>query len=163
MIKTPFCKRPSTLMAIAILALSGAALANPVILPDPVPPSSFSKTSTWKIGEDRAQAASGLRVVAPPSAAEAAAGAQNESQSMVWRLRAGQPIHTQIQEWAQLAGWEVKWAKDKSWVAPADAEFSGDFLEALSALVSGLYSEGKSVRMRAWKGNRYAEIINVSN
>lgn len=136
------------------VALPGVAFANPVVLPDPVPHAAPA-------------ASQAVRVVAPPKLSQEAPAPAVQTvvagQPQAWLIRAGQPIHTQIKEWAMLAGWDVQWKLEKSWVAPANIEFKGDFLEALSSLISGLYKEGRPVQMTAWKGNRYAEIVDSQN
>lgn len=146
--------------ACAAMFWTAAVSANPVVLPDPV-------ASTGPATATAIASQSGIRVVAPPAATqgqsvvkEVQTNKSTESAiKRTWAIRAGQPIHTQIREWATLADWDVRWSLNKSWVAPADVEFSGEFIEALSALVNGLYEEGRPVKLLAWTGNRYAEIV----
>lgn len=78
-----------------------------------------------------------------------------------WLLKAGQPIHAQLQAWALDAGWKLNWKMASSWIVPADVSFEGKFDEALERVVTALYGEGHAVRLMLWEGNKYAEVLNV--
>lgn len=77
----------------------------------------------------------------------------------VWRLKAGHPIHEQIIRWAAQEGWTLQWQPKVSWLAVADTEFEGECMEAVQAVVDGLFFEGKPVRLVLWEGNRVAEVV----
>lgn len=75
-----------------------------------------------------------------------------------WTLRAGQPIHSQLQNWAAQAGWAFTWNMERSWIIPAEASFDGSFDEALEQVIVSLYMEGHPIRLAIWEGNRLAEV-----
>lgn len=77
----------------------------------------------------------------------------------VWRLKAGRPIHEQIIGWAAQEGWTLQWQPKVSWLAVADTEFEGECMEAVQAVVDGLFFEGKPIRLILWEGNRVAEVV----
>lgn len=95
-------------------------------------------------------------VVAKPANAPAIAPTRTQ-----WMLKAGQPIHAQLQAWALDAGWKLNWKMASSWIVPADVGFSGEFDDALERVVTALYGEGHAVRLMLWEGNKYAEVLNV--
>lgn len=76
-----------------------------------------------------------------------------------WVLRSDRPIHIQLEQWANEAGWRLYWRLEKSWRPPADATFTGSFDRALEEVIRGLFAEGKPVHLRIWDGNRVAEIV----
>jgi|GEM_PF-1563440 len=78
-----------------------------------------------------------------------------------WSLKGGQPIHTQLLGWARTAGWNLNWRMASSWLVPSDTSFEGRFDEVLERVVTGLYLEGRPVRLTIWEGNQYAEVINA--
>lgn len=80
----------------------------------------------------------------------------------VWTLSAGLPIHTQLNEWAQRAGWSFAWRPERTWLVPADATFTGSFDKAISAVIQALFDQGKGVRLALWEGNKFAEVTDVN-
>lgn len=81
---------------------------------------------------------------------------------IMWQLKAGLPIHTQIESWAKQAGWTFSWKAKKSWVVPANTEFGGEFDAAVEAVVKTLYQQGKPLTLKIWEGNKVAEVIDGS-
>lgn len=77
----------------------------------------------------------------------------------VWKLKAGVPIHAQIEAWSKDAGWTFGWKAKKSWLVPADTEFTGEFDVAVEAVVKALYQQGKPLTLKIWEGNKVAEVI----
>lgn len=113
--------------------------------------------------KDTRRDAAVTRTVAAPVAVEARPVAPVKVATLAepgkWRLAGGAAVHEQLTGWARQSGWTLKWKVPVSWVAAADAEFTGDFPAALSEVIELLYAEGKPVRMKLWDGNRVAEIF----
>jgi len=76
-----------------------------------------------------------------------------------WQLRRGLPVHTQLLTWAERSGWTLTWKPRVSWLVAADVEFNGNFEQALTDVVEGLFFEGKPIRLVMWEGNRLAEVV----
>jgi len=76
-----------------------------------------------------------------------------------WQLRRGLPVHTQLLTWAERSGWTLTWKPRVSWLVAADVAFVGNFEQALSEVVEGLFFEGKPIRLVMWEGNRLAEVV----
>lgn len=83
------------------------------------------------------------------------------SQQGEWTLQEGAEIHKELARWAEKAGWLFDWKPKRTWIIPAPAKFSGSFEDAISAVIEGLYAQGKGVRLVLWEGNRFAEVIEV--
>jgi len=79
--------------------------------------------------------------------------------SQRWQLRRGLPVHTQLLTWAERSGWTLTWKPRVSWLVAADVAFSGNFEQALTEVVEGLFFEGKPIRLVMWEGNRLAEVV----
>lgn len=78
---------------------------------------------------------------------------------VVWKLERGLPIHTQLQAWAQRAGWTLLWRPDFSWRTAADASFEGEFSDAIEQVITALFEEGEPVRLILWEANQVAEVL----
>jgi len=76
-----------------------------------------------------------------------------------WQLRRGLPVHTQLFSWAERSGWTLAWKPRVSWLVAADIEYQGNFEQALTEVVEGLFFEGKPIRLVMWEGNRLAEVV----
>ncbi len=76
-----------------------------------------------------------------------------------WRLQQGHPLHLQLEQWALASGWQLVWHPEFSWLIAADAQFYGEFPEAVSQVVESLFAEGHSIRLVLWKGNAVAEVF----
>ncbi len=79
-----------------------------------------------------------------------------------WQLKAGLPVHTQLEAWARSAGWTFAWKAKRSWVVPADTTFDGEFDVAVEAVVKALYDQGKPLTLKLWEGNKVAEVVDGS-
>lgn len=91
-----------------------------------------------------------------------AAGAAHLAQrpASVHRLRTGEPIHTELQRWAELQGWEFRWYPDKSWRTLRETVIAKtDVTEAIGEVLDILRSEGKQVRLRISDGNHVMEVL----
>lgn len=127
-----------------------------------------------KVVPDRQQP---QRVEAPPSApavgqqaaplavtkpAALGAGASPATAQQVWTLEPGMPLHVQLRNWADKAGWQLEWKVPRSWLVPARTEFIGRFDEALEKVVVSLTNEGKPLQLNIWEGNHVAEVLEVT-
>lgn len=100
---------------------------------------------------------------AEPAPVSALPEAQPEAPAeVVWQLKAGLPIHSQIESWARQAGWTFTWKAKNSWMVPADTQFGGEFDTAVEAVVRTLYQQGKPLTLKIWEGNKVAEVIDGS-
>ncbi len=95
---------------------------------------------------------------APKKPAQPQPGTLVPTVSGKWTLRAGREIDRELEGWAKKSGWQLNWQMQKTWKVAADAEFTGDFVTAITKVVELLYSEGRPIRMKLWEGNRVADI-----
>ena len=91
-------------------------------------------------------------------------GAQGEVDGApaVHRLRSGEPIHTELQRWAEQGGWEFHWYPARSWKTMRDALIDkGSVVDAVSEVIDILRSEGKPVQLRISDGNAVMEVLST--
>lgn len=75
-------------------------------------------------------------------------------------LRQGEAIHSEMQAWAKAEGWTLNWKLAKSWRIPAGITISAaDCSDAVNQVITGLYEEGKPVKLSGNKGNMYMEVV----
>lgn len=64
----------------------------------------------------------------------------------VWQIHAGEDVAAAIQAWGEKAGWVVAWDAPEVHVAPLHTtQFSGTFLQAVSAAVNALHANGADI------------------
>ena len=81
---------------------------------------------------------------------------------LVHRLRTGEPIHTELQRWAEHHGWELRWYPDKSWKTLRETVIGKtDVAEAVSEVIDILRGEGKPVQLRISDGNHVMEVLST--
>jgi hypothetical protein len=90
-----------------------------------------------------------------------ARGADVSPSSGPFALRRGEVIGEAIADWARRAGWHLE-QPELSWIVPADTEFTGDFQEALSSLITLMVRQGATVQLHLWPANRAALIIRTT-
>lgn len=91
-------------------------------------------------------------------------GALNVAQRplLVHRLRTGEPIHTELQRWAEHHGWEFRWYPDKSWKTLRETVIArSDVAEAVGEVIDILRGEGKPVQLRISDGNHVMEVLST--
>lgn len=82
--------------------------------------------------------------------------------TLVHRLRTGEPIHTELQRWAEHHGWEFRWYPDKSWKTLRETVIArSDVSEAISEVIDILRGEGKPVQLRISDGNHVMEVLST--
>ena len=101
------------------------------------------------------------RAVASVQITSSAAGAQVATQRYV--LREGQPVHEQLQGWAQAAGWKLIWYPRVSWQVISSSAFSEDLdvAAAVEAVVTILRAEGKQVLLTVAAANQVMEVTST--
>ncbi|MFC0510540.1 toxin co-regulated pilus biosynthesis Q family protein [Asaia spathodeae] len=77
-----------------------------------------------------------------------------------WLLVGGQPIRSQMQAWAARGGWILVWPQRLDWIVPASASFSGDYVAALTSVITDIAENGRSIRVRFHDPNRTAVVTN---
>lgn len=104
------------------------------------------------------------RTVAPVHVA-AGAGSSAASTTMAspapkFVLNKGEPVHTQLQRWAQAAGWELLWYPQITWEVISSSVYSNelDVSEAVEAVVKILRGEGKQIVLSIAQANRLMEV-----
>jgi hypothetical protein len=81
---------------------------------------------------------------------------------LVYRLRTGEPIHTELQRWAEHDGWEFRWYPDKSWKTLRETVIGKtDVADAVSEVIDILRGEGKPVQLRISDGNQVMEVLST--
>lgn len=99
---------------------------------------------------------------APAAPTVAALKARAAATPAVHRLRSGEPIHTELQRWAEQGGWEFHWYPARSWKTMRDALIDkGNVVDAVSEVIDILRSEGKPVQLRISDGNAVMEVLST--
>lgn len=75
---------------------------------------------------------------------------------------AGQMLHPTLAEWASKSGWTVVWESEYDYRIEAGANFSGDFQEAVTAIVTAMSEARPAITVDFYKGNNVAVISNKS-
>lgn len=124
------------------------------------PPSSVTTTSASKVVPVIAD----LPISAPAAAANAGVSASpgvSATPAKRFQLVKGEPIHTQLEAWANAAGWDFHWYPTISWLAIAAADFSRseDVSAAVAEVVQILRDEGKPVQLKISSANHVMEVI----
>jgi hypothetical protein len=70
-------------------------------------------------------------------------------------LVAGEPLESQLMNWARRAGWKVLWnlPDDNNWIVPGDEACGTDFETAVSHVIEELASNGADVVGDSWRSN----------
>jgi hypothetical protein len=99
---------------------------------------------------------------APAAPTVAALKARAAASPAVHRLRSGEPIHTELQRWAEQDGWEFHWYPARSWKTMRDALIDKtNVVDAVSEVIDILRSEGKPVQLRISDGNAVMEVLST--
>lgn len=99
---------------------------------------------------------------APAAPTVAVLKARAAAKPAVHRLRSGEPIHTELQRWAEQGGWEFHWYPAHSWRTMRDALIDkGSVVDAVSEVIDILRSEGKPVQLRISDGNAVMEVLST--
>jgi hypothetical protein len=99
---------------------------------------------------------------APAAPTVAALKARAAATPAVHRLRSGEPIHTELQRWAEQGGWEFHWYPARSWKTMRDALIDkANVVDAVSEVIDILRSEGKPVQLRISDGNAVMEVLST--
>lgn len=79
-----------------------------------------------------------------------------------YSLRTGEPIHKDLQFWADREGWELHWQPTVSWRTLRATEIDkNDLAGAVTEVIDILRDEGKPVRLRISDGNKVMEVIST--
>ncbi|WP_026432917.1 toxin co-regulated pilus biosynthesis Q family protein [Paracidovorax oryzae] len=78
-------------------------------------------------------------------------------------LRAGEPVHAELQRWAEAAGWKLIWYPQVSWEVISASAYSNELevSEAVEAVVKILRSEGKQIALSVAAANRLMEVTSM--
>ena len=97
-----------------------------------------------------------------PAAPGIGATSSAQRAALVHRLRTGEPIHTELQRWAEHHGWEFRWYPDKSWKTLRETVIArSDVAEAVGEVIDILRGEGKPVQLRISDGNHVMEVLST--
>ncbi len=81
---------------------------------------------------------------------------------MEYRLRTGEPIHSELKRWAEHDGWEFRWYHPTSWKTLRETLINKPNVEdAVAEVIDILRSEGKPVQLRISKGNYVMEVLST--
>ncbi len=98
----------------------------------------------------------------PVAPAAAIPKALIEPEPVRYQLRTGEPIHKDLQAWAEREGWELVWQPNASWRTLRSTQIEkNDIGSAVTEVIDILRDEGKPVRLRISDGNKVMEVIST--
>jgi len=74
----------------------------------------------------------------------------------------GQMLHPVLADWAACAGWNLVWNSEYDYRIEAAASFSGEFIDASTALVEAMADARPTITVDFYKGNRVLVVSNKS-
>lgn len=75
----------------------------------------------------------------------------------VWAIERGN-LKPQIEKWCDKADYQLVWESDYDYEIPVEAEFKGEFIEAVSNVIDSLYRGGAKISAKLYKGNNVLVI-----
>ncbi len=97
-----------------------------------------------------------------PAAPGAGTPRATPASPLIHRLRTGEPIHAELQRWAEHHGWELRWYPDRSWKTLRETVIARtDVAEAIGEVIEILRGEGKPVQLRISDGNHVMEVLST--
>jgi len=105
----------------------------------------------------------------PPGAIEMmrAADAQDASKSgatpaaaSYWKVPRDAQLQTVLTDWCRRAGWTLVWQSEYSYRIEAEANFNGDFVSAVTSMLTALSNVSPPIYPEIYKGNRVVVIKN---
>jgi len=90
-------------------------------------------------------------------------GGRSEAYSGGFSVSEGQMLHPVLADWAAAAGWELVWDSEFDYRLEAAARFSGDFVDAVSALTRAMEDARPSITVEFYKGNHVVVVSNKSS
>lgn len=102
------------------------------------------------------------RVATKPKPAAAAQSAQAAAPVLPafegLLLKEGHRLSTQLQEWLQTRGWQLRWDLSTDWVIPGEVRLdSPDVLQVVDQLARWLTRQGAEAQFVAYERNRIIE------
>ncbi|MBO4301487.1 MAG: toxin co-regulated pilus biosynthesis Q family protein [Desulfovibrio sp.] len=74
------------------------------------------------------------------------------TENQVWTMTSGL-LRSQVERWAQLAGYLLIWKVSRDYYLQSPVEFTGTFQTALTKLFTGMQQRGNALRAIIYKGN----------
>ena len=76
-----------------------------------------------------------------------------EKPKILLTLVSGKSLEAQVDRWAKLDGWTVRWDIVQDWVVSANASFGTDFHAAIKSLVETMVQNGVNLHADIYDGN----------
>lgn len=70
-----------------------------------------------------------------------------------WNIKPGIELASQLDEWATMAGWQFVWEVDYAYLPKMSAEFSGEFIPAVTQLFYALQDVNPPIYPALYKEN----------
>lgn len=77
-------------------------------------------------------------------------------------VKSGQMLHPVLAEWASKSGWDVIWESEYDYKIEANASFGGNFVDAVTQIVTAMAEARPAITVEFFQGNNVAVISNKS-
>ena len=77
-------------------------------------------------------------------------------------VSAGQMLHPVLAEWASKSGWTVIWETEYDYRIEANASFNGNFVDAVTQIVTAMAEARPAITVDFYQGNNVAVVSNKS-
>jgi len=77
-------------------------------------------------------------------------------------VTSGQMLHPVLAEWASKSGWTVIWETEYDYRIEANASFNGNFVEAVTQIVTAMAEARPAITVDFYQGNNVAVVSNKS-
>ncbi|WP_315923089.1 toxin co-regulated pilus biosynthesis Q family protein [Mesorhizobium sp. SP-1A] len=75
-------------------------------------------------------------------------------------VSAGQMLHPVLAEWASKSGWTVIWESEYDYRIEANASFNGNFVDAVTQIVTAMAEARPAITVDFYQGNNVAVVSN---
>jgi hypothetical protein len=90
-------------------------------------------------------------------------GAHQVPPVKLWAAGRGHSLQSILEDWAEEAGWSVVWQSDRSYILQASAQFTGEFVDAATAILEPFGKATPPVFGQFYAGNKVLLITTAND
>ncbi len=94
-------------------------------------------------------------------AEDATKGASKPAATPHWTVPRDAQLQTVLTDWCRRAGWTLVWQSEYSYRIEAEANFNGDFVSAVTSMLTALSNVSPPIYPEIYKGNQVVVIKNT--